>query len=275
MLEAQHSGIVNITGRPGFAFPTLAALVPRGSADYLRGVRIPGLPSVPHLALLNAALVSLVLACASERKEKAECVAARRDANQQALSGNLKKAQESLSQAREVCGKTSEYDFERIERMLERQQRKLETPTESDRSAPIEAFLQWVEGLREASNKAGAPPDCAPRGSKDYGFCSSKHQVSGQVFGVRYRTDDPKAYRFEANLPLLASCVDMGRTRPLANWKEGTSKYELCELESHGLLGLRALIEHDDQKPGNSRIWVYPEEYLARDSALQHLTKNR
>ncbi len=213
-------------------------------------------------------LLSGLFGCDSERKESDECLESRLNAKNAVLGGDVEQGATQLARAKELCGSPSAYDIDRLERLVERARRReqLAKKAQEDAASPLADFVAWAEKLREADDKSIGQTECVPRGKPEFGLCTSHVQREGApTYNLDYFREDHQAFRFRTTMDKRLSCLDLGQHRDLSSWTDAGKEYERCDLTSHGLLGLRVLIERDS---GSSRVSVFSADYPKRDPEL-------
>jgi hypothetical protein len=222
----------------------------------------------PRLAQV-AATVALCLSCHSEKRENDACLDARRRTHEAMSTRDVPAASSALATARTECTQASEYDIDRLQRAIEREQRHQSEITQLAQQAnaktnPLTEFMSWVRSHRESGARTPGQTSCEPRQSPRFGLCVTRFQrEDASAFELHYWQAAPNdAYRFAWEFAGALSCDDAGPHRPLRKWNNDGVEHELCELSQHGLIGLRALVVH---QPGASRIEIYAPGYLSKD----------
>ena len=219
------------------------------------------------MKLVLAALSLLLFLCCNDERKNPECGETRKAAQAAALGDELDKAEQLLEEAKRVCGDASQYEIERVERLISRARRRATLAAQhSGSSSPLAEFVSWVSSLREAGDKALPDHSCAERTSDRFGLCSSRKQSSsGVAYVVDYFRDDPSVFRFHVTLDQQVGCLDLGVHRDLSGWRVGNAELERCDLTGSGLMGLRGLIERAN---GSSTVSLFSADYPKVDKAF-------
>ncbi len=216
-----------------------------------------------------AVTVVLCLSCNSEKKESNACLDARRSSHEALAAGNVEAASSALELARTECTQASDYDIDRLQRAVEREQRHQSRASELARQAnaktnPLTTFMDWVSSHRESGSRIGGQTECEPRESPRFGLCTTRvAQPQAAPFELHYWQTDPNdAYRFAWRIAASVTCDDTGGNRLLRKWTKDGAQYDLCELTDHGFLGLRALVV---RREGETQVDIYSPRYPQKD----------
>lgn len=223
------------------------------------------------------ACVAVVAAVGCSRESnRAECERAREAARSAAVAGDIVSGRQKLAHAREVCDEKREYDFARIEKLLDERAEKEKRTRERaareaalDREQPLRAFMRFVDTERDSTKRRVSGTECVERGHEHFGWCVSK--APGTVGGkpasyrVRYHSDEPLAVRFEVDAPVQLECSDLGSHIVLRSWKrevggaQRTRAY--CRLSEPKLRGLEAYV---DSGRADGTVMVFSREFADR-----------
>lgn len=211
----------------------------------------------------------LVFGCQGEASESQTCRDSRASAHAAVLAGDLEGGKASLEKAKQACGKASDYDLERIERLIERAGRQARLAQTAAKAfvSPISPFIRWVETIREADKELGQT-ECEGRNDPAFGRCTSRLEIEGQVFFVDFYREKASAFRFRTTRLERLGCLDLGSHRDLRSWERGGAEYERCDLSGHGLRGLRGLVRRD---PGRSEVFLFSADYARYDREFSAL----
>ncbi len=155
---------------------------------------------------------------------------------------------------------------------LEHRQKERQTNQEQ----PLRPFLLWARRVIAADKERLGKASCAPRGTPDFGFCTTRVErepgETGAPFSVRYVMTNPELFRFETELPVAVGCDDFGPNRPgPARTGANGDTLLLCELTEHPLTGLTAFIRISN---GRSTVVLFPEPYRDADPEFNKLVGN-
>jgi hypothetical protein len=130
-------------------------------------------------------------------------------------------------------------------------------------------FLSWAAVAKVSHEELAGSEICATGNEPSAGICTKSVAAPGlgdQVFSVSYKPGVVGAVRMTASLPLLVGCNVVVPSSTLAQWRDGETERQLCEITSGALRGLRLLAVRG--RLGTS-LFVFTPSYPAYDAGFR------
>lgn len=136
-------------------------------------------------------------------------------------------------------------------------------------SADLEPFLEWATAAKLAPEKLSATEVCAKATEPSAGICTKSlvgPGIGDQMFSASYKPGVPGAVRLSVTVSYLVGCDALAPSRTLAQWQQGRSQKQLCEISSGNLGGMRLLAV---RLGVGTSLFVFTPSYTAQDEVFR------
>lgn len=130
-------------------------------------------------------------------------------------------------------------------------------------------FLTWAAAAKLSPEKLTGAEACATASEPSAGICTKSSAAPGlgdEVFSVSYKPGVVGAVRLATSVPLLVGCDALAPSRTLAQWRQGQTQKQLCEIASGALGGLQLLAVRGRL---GTTLFAFTPSYPAHDAAFR------
>lgn len=139
----------------------------------------------------------------------------------------------------------------------------------------FQPFLKWAAAAKLAPEKLAETEICAAPSEASFGICTKSVAAAGlgnDVYSISYKQGTPGAVRLLTTVQLLVDCQMLVPSRTLAQWRQGESEKQLCEISAGPLGGFQPLAVRS--RLGTS-LFAFTPQYLAHDAAFRATVTQR